>query len=250
MATRRFDVRTVRLRFNYRSGGKIVRASLGALGEERDYHEAEGAPEGELTFWPVALGLDVQAQAIVQTVIPNLTAKGFALDEIAVLYRAAYLGDKVAEALKQAGIPFVRSDGNALVKRSSRLSRFIEDCARWVVGGWKNADPRYSRLLHQALNLVYGSQIRPDEEQRLSDHLIGFLQAAIGSGETTHTWLQRFNHELIAPWRAIARNAEQEWLTRSRVICEHDSMIFGNALPFEEILLSMAEIERLANKAG
>src|SRR6185312_4470043 len=32
--TRRAGVRTIRLRFNYRSGGKIIRASLGALGEE------------------------------------------------------------------------------------------------------------------------------------------------------------------------------------------------------------------------
>lgn len=32
--TRRTDVRTIKLRFNYRSGGKIIRASLGALGEE------------------------------------------------------------------------------------------------------------------------------------------------------------------------------------------------------------------------
>ncbi len=220
--TRRSDVRTIRLRFNYRSGGKIVRASLGALGEERDYREAEGAPEGELTFWPVTLGLDMQAQAIADTVIPNLAAKDYALDEIAVLYRAAYLGDKVAYALKQAGIPYVRSDGNALVKRSSRLSRFIEDCACWVVGGWKNADPRYSRLLHQALKLVYGSQVSPDEEQCLSDQLIGFLQATIDTGETTHTWLQRFNGELITPWRALARNAEQEWDVCAEMILNTD----------------------------
>ncbi|MFX4512830.1 UvrD-helicase domain-containing protein, partial [Acinetobacter baumannii] len=56
--TERPDVRTIRLRFNYRSGRKIVRASLGALGEERDYRERAGAPEGELTFWSTTQGLD------------------------------------------------------------------------------------------------------------------------------------------------------------------------------------------------
>lgn len=209
--TRRSDVRTIRLRFNYRSGGKIVRASLGALGEERDYREVAGAPEGELTFWSVPLGLDMQAQAIADTVIPEIMEKGIALDEIAVLYRAAYLGDKVAEALKKASIPFVRTDGNAIVRRSSRLARFIEDCARWVVGGWRNADPRYVRLLRQALALVYGRQASADDEQRLSDQLIGFLQATIGPGDSTHAWLQHFDRELIAPWRMISRNLEQEW---------------------------------------
>ncbi len=209
--TRRGDVRTIRLRFNYRSGGKIVRASLGALGEERDYREVAGAPEGELTFWSVPLGLDMQAQAVAETVIPKLVEKGISLDEIAVLYRAAYLGDKVALALKKAGIPFVRTDGNAIVRRSSRLARFIEDCAKWVVGGWRNAEPRFRRLLGQALTLVYGRHASDDEEQRLSDQLMGFLQATIGFTGSTHEWLQRFDRELIAGWRASARNPEQEW---------------------------------------
>lgn len=74
--TQRSDVQTIRLRFNYRSGGKIVRASLGALGEERDYREVAGGPEGELTFWSVPLGLDMQAQAIADTVIPKLVGQG------------------------------------------------------------------------------------------------------------------------------------------------------------------------------
>jgi DNA helicase-2/ATP-dependent DNA helicase PcrA len=164
----------------------------------------------------------MQAQAIADTVIPKLVQKRIALDEIAVLYRAAYLGDKVAEALKQAGIPFVWTDGNAIVRRSSRLARFIEDCARWVVGGWRNADPRYGRLLRQALTLVYGRQISTDEEQRLSDQLIGFLQTTIGSGDSTHAWLQGFDCELIAPWRVIARNSEQEWDICAEMIANTD----------------------------
>jgi len=220
--TRRGDVRTIRLRFNYRSGGKIVRASLGALGEERDYREVAGAPEGELTFWSVPLGLDMQALAVAETVIPKLVEKGIALDEIAVLYRAAYLGDKVALALKTAGIPFVRTDGNAIVRRSSRLARFIEDCARWVVGGWQNAEPRFGRLLGQALTLAYGGRARDDEERRLSDQLMGFMQATIGFSGSTHEWLQRFDHELVAGWRANARNLEQEWDVCAEMIANTD----------------------------
>lgn len=200
----------------------VVRASLGALGEERDYREVAGAPEGELTFWSVPVGLDMQAQAIAETVIPKVVEKRIALDEIAVLYRAAYLGDKVAEALKERCIPFVRTDGNAIVRRSSRLARFIEDCARWVVGGWRNANPRYDRLLRRALALVFGSQVSPDEEQSLSDQLIGFLQATMGSGDSTHAWLQRFDGELIAPWRMIARHLEQEWDVCAEMIANTD----------------------------
>jgi DNA helicase-2/ATP-dependent DNA helicase PcrA len=220
--TTRADVRTTRLRFNYRSGGKIIRASLGALGEERDYHGVDGAPEGELTFWTVPYGLDSQAEEIAVTIIPKLVEKGFELDQIAILYRAAWLGDKVAFALKQANIPFVRADGNALVKRSSRLARFIEDCAGWACGGWREANPPYARLLSQAVSLVFGRHVTELEEHRLSAQLMTFLNRSIGTVETTHAWLQRFSQELITPWRRIARNSELDWDSCSEMITNTD----------------------------
>ena len=46
----------------------------------------------------------------------------------------------VAAALKAADIPFVRTAPQALVRRNSRLSRLIEASARWVTGGWRDAD--------------------------------------------------------------------------------------------------------------
>jgi DNA helicase-2/ATP-dependent DNA helicase PcrA len=209
--TQRSDVRTVRLRFNYRSGAKIIRASLGALGEERDYRGIDGAPDGELTFWPVRGDHDLQAQHIAETVVPTLLGRGFPAEEIAILYRAAWLGDKVAEALERTDTAFVRTDGNALVKRSSRLARFIESCAGWVTGGWRDADPPYGRLLLQALGLVYGGRAKEAEEQALSRQLIAFLRSGIDAGETTHAWLHRFWQELIVPWQGIARNVHREW---------------------------------------
>ncbi|MGO4560104.1 ATP-dependent helicase [Mesorhizobium sp. 2RAF21] len=220
--TRRPDVRTIRLRFNYRSGAKIIRASLGALGEERDYHGIDGAPDGDLSFWPVPYGHDNQAEAVAKTIIPKLVEQGFELGQIAVLYRAAWLGDKVAAALKEAAIPFFRTDTNALVKRSSRLARFIEGCARWITGGWRDAEPPYTRLLSQAMTLVYGRHASEREEQELSAQLMGFLSTSLGSSETTHVWLQRVTRELITPWRIIARNSEQEWDVCDEMISNTD----------------------------
>jgi len=220
--TRRSNVRTIRLRFNYRSGAKIIRASLGALGEERDYHGIDGAPDGDLSFWPVPYGHDNQAEAVAKTIIPKLVEQGFELGQIAVLYRAAWLGDKVAAALKEAAIPFFRTDTNALVKRSSRLARFIEGCARWITGGWHDAEPPYARLLSQAMTLVYGRHASEREEQELSAQLMGFLSTSLGSSETTHVWLQRVARELITPWRMVARNSEQEWDVCDEMISNTD----------------------------
>jgi DNA helicase-2/ATP-dependent DNA helicase PcrA len=204
------DVRAIRLRFNYRSGNKIIRASLGALGEERDYRGIDAAPDGDIFFWKVRGDLDTQASAIANEILPKVMERNPA-EEVAILYRAAWLGDKLAGALDQVGIAYVRSDGNALVKRSSRLARFVEGCADWCAGGWRDADPPFSRLLYQARSIVYDGRCNELEEQILSGQLIAFLRSGIGSGESAHMWLQRLCVELIAPWRARARNPHQEW---------------------------------------
>ncbi|TIV23859.1 MAG: ATP-dependent helicase [Mesorhizobium sp.] len=240
--TRRSDVRTIRLRFNYRSGGKIIRASLGALGEERDYRGVDGAPEGDLSFWHVPYGHDSQAQAIANAIIPKLIEQGFELGQIAVLYRAAWLGDKVATALKDANIPFVRTDTNALVRRNSRLARFIEECARWATGGWRDADPPYARLLSQAMTLVFGRHASEREEQDLSAQLMAFLNTSIGSSETTHQWLLRFSREVVTPWSHVARNSEQEWQICAEMITNTD--------PVRDLDLSLAHFAGRVEGAG
>ncbi|RAX07338.1 ATP-dependent helicase [Photorhabdus bodei] len=220
--TQRSDVKIFHLRFNYRSGAKIIRASLGALGEERDYLTANGQTDGELSFWAVQGNYDWQAKHIVTTVLPSLIKKGVHPEQIAILYRAAWLGDKVAEALEHTDIAFIRTDGNALVKRSSRLARFIEACASWVTGGWREANPPYSRLISQAVSLVYGSFANESEKQALSIQLMDFLHSGIGMGEFTNPWLQRFNCELIEPWKVISRNTHQEWEICSEMIRRTD----------------------------
>jgi DNA helicase II / ATP-dependent DNA helicase PcrA len=211
------NVREIRLRFNYRSGTKIIRASLGALGEERDYRGRDGAPEGELFFWKVKGNLDTQARAICQQILSQILVRHPA-EEVAILYRAAWLGDKIAAELDAIGTPYLRTDGNALIKRSSRLARFIEGCARWSTGGWKNADPPYGRLLSQAKTLVFPGRCNDHEEFELSGQLITFLRSGINSSETSHVWLQRFKREIIEPWQALSRNPQTEWEVCSDMI--------------------------------
>jgi len=220
--TTRSDVRTIRLRFNYRSGARIIRASMGALGEDRDYRGVDGAPDGEITFWPVPLGHLQQSEHIADTIIPKLLERGYARDQIAVLYRSAKMGNIVAAALEAADLPFVRADANALVKRSSRLARFVETCAAWTTGGWREANPPYARLLQHAGSLVYAGRISEAEEQVLSRQLIGFLRIGIDAGETTNEWLRRLYRDLIAPWQAVSRNEHQEWDICSEMVDRTD----------------------------
>ncbi|WP_286790243.1 MULTISPECIES: ATP-dependent helicase [Pseudomonas] len=223
--TERSDVRTVRLRFNYRSGVKIIRASLGALGEERDYCGIENAPDGELSFWPIQGDYEIQAGYVADVILPSLIGRGFQLEQIGILYRDAWMGDKVAEALKKTDIATLRTDRKALVRRSSRLARFVEACSQWVTGGWRDACPPYHRLLNQALAIVYGGQVSVVEEQAMSRQLMAFLRSGIGRNETTYAWLTRFCHELIGPWKELTRNTHQEWDVCSELVARTDSSL-------------------------
>ncbi|MGY0219161.1 ATP-dependent helicase [Endozoicomonadaceae bacterium StTr2] len=209
--TYREDVLTVSLRFNYRSGNKIILGSIGALGEEREYCSFDGTAEGEVIFCPIQGGLDYQAEFIAQKLLPQLLSKGIKHEQIAILYRAAWLGDILVRALDVTATSYLRADGNALITRSSRLARFIEACASWSTGGWFEANPSFQRLHREACSLVYAGTATNTERELISQQLIDFLHSGIGMHEYTHPWLHRFWNELIKPWKKVCRNTHQEW---------------------------------------
>ncbi|SUQ57183.1 ATP-dependent DNA helicase pcrA [Raoultella terrigena] len=207
----RKEVNVFRLRFNYRSSAKIIRASMGALGEERNYRGPDGTADGELGFHEVNGDYDAQARYIAKKLLPSLTERGFLLERIGVLYRAAWLGDKLADAFQAENIALIRADSNALIKRSSRLARFIEACSQWVTGGWKEALPPFNLLLGQAISIIYGRRVSQDEEQTITLQLISFLRSGIDQGETANEWLKRLNTQLFSQWQLLSENSHQEW---------------------------------------
>ncbi len=220
--TKRTGVRAIPLRFNYRCGTKIINASMAALGEERGYEAPEGTAEGMVLFRSIDGDLEVQAKYIAETLIPELTGRGISLEEIAVLYRTAAEGNAVAAAALAAGLPIIRADNQALVRRNSRLSRLIEACARWVAGGWKDADPPFRRLLQEAVALVLGAGAFVEERQALQMELVSFLRTSIDSGHTANSWLREFKNQLIRPWRRRARTVTEDWDAIDEMISRTD----------------------------
>jgi DNA helicase-2/ATP-dependent DNA helicase PcrA len=207
----RADVRDIHLRLNYRSGTRIIDASMAALGEERGYEAVEGAAAGGIFFSGIDGDLKLQAQYIIQNTIPDLQRRGIPLHEIAVLYRTAAQGNYVAAAALAADLPIVRADTEALVRRSSRLSRWIEASAAWVVGGWKDANPPFRRLSREAVGLVMGAGASRDERQRIEREMITFLHSSIEKPLTANSWLKALRDELIRPWKALARTVGEDW---------------------------------------
>jgi DNA helicase II / ATP-dependent DNA helicase PcrA len=139
-------VEKVHLRFNYRSGQKIVDASEVALGEKRDYR-SKGGYAGTINFYRCREGLDQQANYICEKIIPAALTRreGRNLGDIAVLYIDKNDGDVIERAVRKAGMKFIRLDRGGPYAKTP-LIRWLEDCAAWCSGGWKTGKPRLSTL--------------------------------------------------------------------------------------------------------
>lgn len=206
----RADVTPINLKFNYRCGTDIISASLAALGEHRGYVGPEGAEQGQIDFHPVVGADDDQAKYVLEKLVPELVNRGFPLNEIGILYRWAKHSDAIVAAAEAVGMPFIRADKMALVKRGSSVGRFAEKCARWIIGGWKTAEPRFHNLCRDALRMVYGGKAGETERRQIERDLIAFLQPQDGQ-QSVHQWLQHFRRDLIIPWRAKASTLSEPW---------------------------------------
>ncbi|WAK04456.1 ATP-dependent helicase [Methylobacter sp. YRD-M1] len=224
----RQGVRSIRLRFNYRCGTKIIDASMAALGEERGYKAPEGVEEGVVVFRSVDGNINAQAKYVIESLIPELTHRNVPLEQIAILYRTASEGNEIATLAIAAGLPIVRADNQALVRRNSRLSRLIEACAQWVSGGWKEGNPLFRRLSEEAIVLVLGAKASREERHAIQLELVRFLKTSIEANHTAHSWLKEFREQLIHPWRLRARTVTEDWNVIDEMITRTSSSVGGD----------------------
>ncbi|WP_425061670.1 ATP-dependent helicase [Pyruvatibacter mobilis] len=208
----RDDVETVRLRLNYRCGSKIVTASGYALGEERDYEAVDGAEEGTIYFHSRTGQYANHAEYLFITLLPEIQARhpDLRLGEIAILYPAAWIGNAVAEAAEEHGFDYLRTDGNALYPRSSRLMRWLELCAVWCCGGWKSGQPRFSRVVNDGQRLFYEGLRTDDEFLAFQRELLKTLWDRRDGNLSLSEWLSDLNEAVIEPLIAACRTLQDE----------------------------------------
>jgi DNA helicase-2/ATP-dependent DNA helicase PcrA len=140
-----------------------------------------------------------QARHLIANLLPLAIARrpGLGYGDVAVLYPAAWIGDSVADAAQRAGIPVVRTDGNARYPRASRLMQWVEMCAKLCCGGWRNGNPRFSTLVTMGRRLFSESIC---SEERLADfhrRLISVLWSTRDASLPLHPWLLRLQGQLI-----------------------------------------------------
>ncbi|HCR98263.1 ATP-dependent helicase [Halomonas sp.] len=208
----RADVETVPLRLNYRCGSSIVTASQFALGEERGYEAPAGAAEGTIYFQPLHGSYEQRAYYIFETLIPNAIARlpGLESGDIAILYPAAWLGDYIADAAQAYGYGTVRADSKSHYPRSSRLMRWLEQCATWCCSGWQTGTPRFSRLVADGERLFAETLASETEQNEFQRQLITFLWERRDSTLDLHTWLTTFRQELLNDHLARSRTMSDE----------------------------------------
>jgi DNA helicase-2/ATP-dependent DNA helicase PcrA len=182
------NVERVVLRFNYRSGTTLVAAAAAALGEGRDY-EAKGSYAGTIDVYDCPDGLEAQAERICGSVIPEALARreGRTLGDIAILYVDWNDGDVIARKVAESGMHAIRIDRGAPYAKTA-LTRWLEDCARWCAGGWKDGTPRLSGLIRTWIGF---NRSVHDERARyqLRLELVRFLFTHRNGEQSVREWL-------------------------------------------------------------
>lgn len=160
-------IESVRLRLNYRCGSRIVAASTVALDVERDYESATGNDDGVIYFHPQNGRYEDHGAILFSTILPSIKSRlpELKLGDIAVLYQAAWIGDKISIEAAKHDVSIIRNDQNGLYPRNSRLMRWIEQCAEWCCGGWRTGHPKFSHIANEGKRLF--SEILFDDESRI-----------------------------------------------------------------------------------
>lgn len=191
----RDDVENVSLQMNYRCGRTIVRASEMVLGlEYGQFDTPQDAPEGTIDYHEFPGGIEEQAEKICTEIIPDALSRRDrrTLGDIAVLYLDKNDGDVIAEAAKEAGFEVIRIDRNAPYQKTP-LTRWLEDCAAWCAGGWRQGEPRLSSLIQTWMRFNGQFEHTDSRAIELKRKLVRFLWTHRDTtDESLEAWLSSF----------------------------------------------------------
>lgn len=124
----------ITLRFNYRSGAKLITAAEASLASPRNYRaDPDRADEGEIYFDQIDGGLEAQARWTVHNLIPQLITAGTEPHEIAILYKGK------GELLDALVVETALAPNSFLLERDARfpstpLTRWLQRCASKALG--------------------------------------------------------------------------------------------------------------------
>jgi DNA helicase-2/ATP-dependent DNA helicase PcrA len=129
--SQRNDFQTIRLKFNYRSGKRLIAASQAALAppEPRDYEPGPNNSDEGVVLFIKSESVEQHAQAIVTEVLPELVKRGFEYQDIAIFYkRWGDFVESLLAALQTEDIPFMLEKNRTYQK--TRIVRWAQQLVR------------------------------------------------------------------------------------------------------------------------
>jgi DNA helicase-2/ATP-dependent DNA helicase PcrA len=189
-------VEKLHLRFNYRSGQRIIDASEFALGEERGY-KAKGGYAGAILFRNCPKGIEEQAEVICTKIIPAVLKRkeGRGVGDLAVLYLDRNDGDVIESQVKAAGLKFIRMDKGAAYRKTP-LIRWLEGCASWCTDASPSGGRQLSILLPQ-WDYFNASARSESASHKRRVELVGFLYSHRDPNQPLRDWLKEIEESCI-----------------------------------------------------
>ena len=223
------SVERVVLRFNYRSGKTLVAAAEAALGEGRDY-EAKGSYAGTIDVYDCPSGLEEQAERICASIIPQALARraGRTLGDVAILYVDWNDGDVIARKVAENRMHAIRIDRGAPYAKTP-LTRWLEDCARWCAGGWRDGTPRLSGLIRAWIG--FNRSVSDERGRyRLRVELVRFLFSHREGGQAVSEWISHFEEACLKAGLDRDLRDEKEAFARLSKAFAADGVLVGMTL--------------------
>ncbi|MCE9567762.1 MAG: ATP-dependent helicase [Planctomycetes bacterium] len=192
--------KTVRLKFNYRSGSMLIAASEAALGDPnpRGYlPDPNRKDPGEIHIRQVGGGSSEQVGDIHSQIIPFITREGIPLHEIAILYpRKGALLTQLQEQLTVNGIPFVAERDEKFPR--SPLIKWLQRAANRMLGAAPDEPVPFEELVWEYSSLLENAGVLEAGDFPLQERvrLYVSLEKPFAQGSPLHLWLSHLDEVL------------------------------------------------------
>lgn len=189
-----------RLGLNYRSGKKIVAAARATLDATTEFAATRDA-ESVVAYPRCEGGIEGQAAHLVEGLLPDVLER-WKPGDVLITFRSKNEGDPVEQALRAAKYDYVKIGSTAAYPKAP-LTRLVEECARWCAGGWREGDPKLSRLARIWISLQ--GLVEPDEVRVERLKLVRFLFDHRGAETPAEVWIRAFETDVVGTHDARAR---------------------------------------------
>ncbi len=197
--SKRPNFRSIRLKFNYRSGQRLIDASQAALSPEepRDYKpDPNRADLGEVVFLKAENTLEDHATKTIQAIKSALN-RGTKPEEIAIFYqRKNVLLDELRSELDSSDISYIAERDSKYT--SSPIIRWLQDAAAWAVSAPISREHLFEDLIRRYNSLLLSAG-RTDSysaslEPRLQLYTV--LAEPVAENMSLRSWILRMETRL------------------------------------------------------